>query len=175
MAFILEEVVGEIQTKYATITGDAALPVKLGNLEKALKHDVPSVVWTLIGGNFKPSTEIGGVEAAHTQANATFAVWFWFEDLEKTWNAMVNMLAAIRATAYGPNADFQNLQCPSEVDGHVLDRGEAFILSVGLSVPMFLHGTQQQTEVTLEAHEASVTTQPAIGDPPTELVIVTGP
>lgn len=175
MAFILAEIIEEIHEKFREISKLQAIPVELGNLEKALHGDTPRIVWTLIGGTFRPSTEIGGVAGAQDQALANFAVWLWFDDLEQTWDAMENLRAAIRATAYGPNVDSLNFQCPTEVNGRHIEKGEAFILQIALSVPQRLVGTQEVPEVTLEHHEANVEVRVALDGVVMEPVIVTGP
>jgi len=180
--FICEQLIGEIHAEYLARTGQD-IPIELGNLEKAKNADCPRIVWTLTGGLFGTTTKIGGPDGVQAQALATFEIWFWFETLELTWNAMANLMAAIRATAYGPNVGYQNFKCPTEIDGKHSERGEAFILTCTLSVPIRIDGTIPATEVAIESVTTDVKlrsdlnaleTDPVPG-PDIELVIVTNP
>lgn len=174
--FIIEQLIGEIHAEYLARTGED-IPIELGNLAKALTGDCPRIVWTLTGGQFGTTTKIGGPDGVQTQALATFQIWFWFETLELTWNAMANLMAAIRATAYGPNVGYQNFTCPTEVDGKHMDRGEAFILTCTLSVPVRIDGMIPATEVAIASAETNVKLRSDIdgADPDIEFVVVTNP
>lgn len=62
---------------------------------------------------------------------------------------MVDLLAAIRLTVYGPNMGPQNFQCPTEIEGRHQDRGEVIVLDVVLSVPIPRDGTVPIEEVAI--------------------------
>jgi hypothetical protein len=178
--FVLEQIINEIHEAYTELTG-TQIVAELGNLAKAENADTPRIVWTLTGGQYGPSTKIGGADAAQAQALASFFVWLWFDDLEQCWNAMANMLAAIRRTVYGPNCQLLKFDVPTQVEGRSLDKGEVIVLTVVLSVPMRVDGTMAAQEFEFENHESTVTMESDLTNPVTddhevfETVLVTGP
>jgi hypothetical protein len=180
MTFVIEQIVQEIHVEYSTLT-DTSICAEFGNLAKAKNADTPRIVWTLTGGQFGASTKAGGPDGVMAQALASFWVWLWFDDLEQCWNAMSNMLAAIRRTVYGPNMGLLKFDCPTEIEGRHMDKGEVIVLTVTLSVPMRTDGTQLAQEVELQSHESTVTLESDINTPPDddheifETVLVTGP
>lgn len=187
MTWVLEQIIDEICQGYEALPqGREPLPRTsdgkplLGNLEK-FKHAGHRVVWTLIGGSFGAATKIGGPEGAAYQAVAIFQVWVWQKDLEDCWNVMVDLLAAIRNTVYGPNMGALNFRSPTEEEGRLTQEGEVIIFAVNLAVPVPLVGSVPETEVTIEAHEAAITADNGEADqdgnytPFDDAVLVTGP
>jgi hypothetical protein len=195
MTFILEDIVREVHDEYSALT-DTRICAEFGNLEKAKHADTPRIVWTLTGGTFGDTTKIGGPDGGMAKALPTFWVWLWFDDLEQCWNAMVNMCAAIRrvmyappppATEFNPNPPapkrfrLVKFDCPSEIEGRHLDKGEVIVMTVELSSEIRLDGTRPASEVTLETHESLVSLESDLDDPPPddhqdfEAVLVTGP
>jgi len=171
--FILEQIIRDISTAYMTLTG-STVPVELGSLDKAKNADTPRIVWTLTGGQFGSSTKVGGVNAAMAQALASYWVWLWFDDLETCWNAMSNLLSAIRTTTHGPNMGLLKFDCPTEVEGRLLEKGSVIVLTVTLSVPLAVDGTFPSEEVQITSHQSTVTEDN--GDfVPFETQIVSGP
>ncbi len=189
MAFVLETIIGEIHDNYATLPGGRERPeALLGNLERAKNADCPRIVWTLQGGNFGSARLAASAPAVdakappegaspHYQAEARFWVWIWQVDLETCWNVMVDLLAAIRLTVYGPNMGPQNFQCPTEIEGRHQDRGEVIVLDVVLSVPIPRDGTVPGEEVVITTLTTDVKERDLIDgvNPDIELVIVTNP
>lgn len=180
MSFVCEDIIKAIHASYAELTGSDVC-VEMGNLEKAKNSDTPRIVWTLTGGQFGASTKIGGSDAALAQALANFFVWFWFDELEDCWNAMSNMLAAIRRTVYGPNMGLLKFDVPTQIEGRHMDKGQVIVLSVTLSIPLRVDGTLEAVEVELQTHESTVTLESDLDDPSPddhevfESVLVTGP
>ena len=188
MAWILETVIGEIHTAYAALPGGRAPLLGttesggplLGNLEKAHHAELGRVVWTLQTGTFDPAKVSGGVEGTMYEALANFQIWIWQADLETCWNVMCDLLAAMRQTIYGPNLGAQTFASPTEVAGREMHHGELMLLNVSLSVPIRTVGTVPDEEVTLEAHESTVTADNGEADEDGEFeafetVLVTGP
>lgn len=187
--FVLESIISAIHDSYATLNGGRTRPdVLLGNLERAKNADCPRIVWTLQGGNFGSSrlaaaappvsaTAPPAGSSPHYQAEARFWVWIWQVDLETCWNVMVDLLAAIRLTVYGPNMGPQNFQCPTEIEGRHQDRGEVIVLDVVLSVPIPKDGTVPGTETEITSLTTDVKERDLIDgvNPYIELVIVTNP
>lgn len=173
MTWVLEEIIQEVHAAYTALTGDTVC-AELGNIEKAKNSDTPRIIWTLTGGQFGASTKIGGPDAVMTQALCNFLVWLWFDDNETCWNAMSNLLSALRSTIYGPNLGLLKFDCPTEIEGRHLEKGSVFILSVTISVPLRVDGTVEPTEIVLESHQSTVTEDS--GDLTAfETEIVTGP
>lgn len=178
--FVLEQIIRDISVAYTALT-DLDVVVELGNLDKAKNAETPRIVWTLTGGQFGTSQLIGGTHAVMAQALASYWVWFWFDDLETCWNAMSNMLAAIRRTVYGPNLGLLKFDCPTEVEGRHMDKGAVIVLTVTLSVPLPVDGTFPSPEVELTSHQSTVTEDSGIPDQdsgaftPFETQLVTGP
>lgn len=179
MSFILEDIINQVHANYTALTGDT-VEAELGNIQKARNADTPRVIWTLSGGQFGAATKIGGSDAVMAQALANFWIWLWFDDLETCWNAMSNMLSAIRSTVYGPNLGLLKFDCPTELEGRNLEKGAVIVLSVSLSVPLRVDGTVAATEVELATHSSTVTEDDGEIDEdgnyqPFETVLVTGP
>lgn len=180
MSFVCEDIIKAVHQSYADLTGET-ICVELGNLEKAKNSDTPRIVWTLTGGQFGASTKIGGPDAVLAQALVSFYVWFWFDELEDCWNAMSNMLAAIRRTVYGPNMGLLKFDVPTQIEGRHMEKGQVIVLTVQLSVPLRIDGTIEAIEVQLETHQSTVTLESDLSDPPPddyelfESVLVTGP
>jgi len=180
MTFVPEQIVKEIHAEYSALT-KTNICAEFGNLAKAKHADTPRIVWTLTGGQFGASTKIGGPDGVMVQALASFWVWLWFDELEQCWDAMSNLLAAIRRTVYGPNMGLLKFDCPTEIEGRHLDKGEVIVLTLTLSVPIRTDGTVPAQEVELQTHESTVTLESDINAPPGddhelfETVLVTGP
>lgn len=166
--------------QYTALSGDT-ICAELGNVEKARNSDTPRIVWTLTGGQFGPSTKIGGPDAALAQALPSFFIWLWFDELENCWNAMSNMLAAIRRTVYGPNMVLVKFDVPTQIEGRTMDKGQVIVLTVALSIPLRVDGTLCASEVELQTHATNVTLESNLSDPPDddnevfEAVLVTVP
>lgn len=186
MAFILESIIEEIYVAYENLpTGRDPLPRNsegkpmLGNLEK-YRNAHHRVVWTLTGGDFNAPTKIGGPDAAAYQAGCKFLVWIWQKDLETCWTVMVDLLAAMRSTIFGPNLGPQTFLAPTETEGRDIHDGEVFVLTVNLSVPIPLEGSVRVTEVALTSHQSTITTgnESAVIDDSyvaIETVVIAGP
>jgi hypothetical protein len=177
MAWILESIIGEIYEAYRLLPGGReSLPVDeqgkplLGNIEKARNADAPRVIWVLQGGNFGDAKLAASAPAPsddappeqptpHYQALARFWVWIWQVDKETCWNVMVDLLAAMRSTIYGPNLGPQNFQCPTEVEGRDMQRGDLIVLDVVLSVPIPRDGTVPVEEVAIKRFDGNVRTR----------------
>jgi hypothetical protein len=195
VTFILNEIVEQVHAAYSDLT-ETAICAEFGNLAKAKNSDTPRIVWTLTGGTFGDSTRIGGPDAGIAKALPSFWVWLWFDDLAQCWNAMENMCAAIRqvmvspppaATDANPNPQgtrrfrLVKFDCPSEIEGRNMDKGEVIVLTVELSSEIRMDGTRPASEVTLETHESRVTLEEdfaavdAGDEDPFEAVLVVGP
>ena len=180
MTFVLEQIVNEIHVEYSALT-DTNICAEFGNLEKAKHADSPRIVWTLTGGTFGASTKIGTNDAALAQALPSFWVWLWFDDLQQCWEAMANLIAAIRRTVYGPNMGIVKFDCPTEIEGRHMEKGEVIVLTVQLSVPLRVDGTKVAEMFEFTAHESTVTMESGLEEPPAddhaifETVLVTGP
>ncbi len=160
--WILEQIISEICDAYEALPGGREpLPRTeddrplLGNLEK-FENKGYRVVWTLTAGSFGAATKVGGTDGAIYQAIATFQVWIWQRDLETAWDMMVDLLAAIRATAYGPNMGPQNFLAPTETEGRHAHDGELLTLSVNIAVPIPGEGSIPVTTVELQSHESNI-------------------
>jgi hypothetical protein len=161
--FILEEIIGAIYDSYETLPGgrepigrDESRRPFMGNLDVAAHGAPPRVVWTLTNGSFGDSKLNGGPEGAHYQALATFAISIWQKDLETCWAVMVDLLAAMRSTVYGPNLGAQNFIATTEREGRHDHDGELLVLTVVLSVPIPIVGTVPETQVELASHESNI-------------------
>jgi hypothetical protein len=201
MSWILETIISEIYDSYEALPGgrepirrgDDGEPL-LGNIEKARNADCPRVIWVCQGGNFgdpklaasaapvDPTAPAAG-SSPHYQALARFWVWIWQVDLETCWNVMVDLIAATRATVYGPNMGPQNFQCPTEIEGREMHRGALIVLDMVLSVPIPRDGTvaveevviaTTTTDVKLRNDLLALETDP-VPDADIEIVIVTDP
>lgn len=183
--WVLEQIISEICTAYEQLPGgrqplpktDDERPL-LGNLEK-FKNDHHRVIWTLTGGSFDKATKIGGPEGTHYLAVCTFQVWIWQPTLELCWAVMVDLLAAIRTTIYGPNMGALNFQAPTETEGRHQHDGELLTFSVNIAVPVPIVGSVPVTTVPLETHQSNVTLDNGElidgAYEPFETVIVVGP
>ena len=195
--FILHTIVSGIYDAYEALPGgreplsrdDDGNP-QFGNLEKARSSAVGKTVWMLQSGNFgsalltvstvSPEGEAEDSTAAY-QALCRFLVWMWVPDLQTGWTQMVDLVAAMRSTVYGPNLGLQNFTIPTELEGRVLHAGtEVFVLDVTLSVPIPTEGSVEPTRVPLESHQSTITEDDGTTDvdgnyAPFETVVVTGP
>jgi hypothetical protein len=195
MTFVLRQIVEEVHVQYSELT-NTNICAEFGNLEKAKHADTPRIVWTLTGGTFGDSTKIGGPDGGMAKALPTFWIWLWFDDLEECWNAMVNMCASIRRVMFAPpppatetNSDppapkrfrLVKFDCPSEIEGRHMDKGEVIVMTVELSSEIRLDGTRPASEVELQSHQSTITEDNGILDPDSgeftafETAIVTGP
>jgi len=191
--FVLQQIVDQVHVEYSALT-DTTICAEFGNLDKAKNGEAPRIVWTLTGGTFGDSTKIGGPDAGMSMALPSFWIWLWFEDLEQCWNAMVNMCAAIRKVMMGPGITLVTGQppqpmryrlvkfdCPTEIEGRHMDKGEVIVMTVELSSPIRVDGTRLAQEVELQSHESTVTEDNGVPDPDSgdftafETAIVTGP
>lgn len=207
MSFVLHDIVENIYTAYETLPGgrqplsrdENGLP-QFGNLEKARHAAVGKTVWMTQMGTFGSPLlnatvvkNADGVPTGETEPNAydalvRFIVWMWVPSLEVGWNQMVDLIAAIRNTVYGPNLGLQNFTIPTELEGRELHAGtELFLLDLQISVPIPAAGSVPLTQVPLESHESTVTEDDGVrvdgdGNPDEdgdfeafETVVVTGP
>jgi hypothetical protein len=193
MTFVLEQIVNSVHEVYSELT-ETQICAEFGNLDKAKNADTPRIVWTLTGGTFGDSTKIGGPDAGMAMALPSFWIWLWFDDLEQCWNAMVNMCASIRRVMMGPGIATTTDQppqpmrfrlvkfdCPTEIEGRHMDKGEVIVLTVELSSPIRVDGTRPASEVELQTHESTVTLESGLEVPADEdheifeTVLVTGP
>jgi hypothetical protein len=185
--FILEQIISEIYDAYQVLPGgrdpigrdESGRPL-MGNLDTNSNGAYPRVVWTLTQGTFGDSRLIGGPDGASHSALATYAIAIWQKDLETCWTVMVDLLAAMRNTVFGPNLGAQNFIAPTETEGRHEHSGELLILTVTLSVPIPLGGTVKVDEATLESHESTISlgNEAAVLDDSyveIETVVVTGP
>ncbi len=164
MAFVLSEIISEIYNAYEALPGGRA-PIgrddlgnpRLGNLEWARNTDYPAIVWMLQSGTFNPAKIIGGENGEMYEANCRVLIKIWQVDLETLWTVMVDLLAAMRATVFGPNLGAQNFIAPTENEGRHEDHGEIFILDVTLSIPIPAVGSVPLTTVILETHTSLMT------------------
>ncbi len=183
--FVLEQLINEIHTAFAILNGAPGAPVpiapEIGANKKPLHGDTPRIVWTLTGGKQGAATKVGGPDANLADALCQFWVWLWFDDMETCWNAMSNMLAAIRSTTYGPNSEFVGFDCPTEESlGGNLEKGSVIVMTVILYLPLRVDGTVPATEVQLESFSTTVTEDDGVPDDegnfdPFETQLVTGP
>jgi hypothetical protein len=198
MAFVLHEIVSGIYDAYEALPGgrdplsrDENGKPQFGNLEKARHAAVGKTVWMLQGGSFGSkalqstvTTDAEGNETvtpSNYEALCRFIVWCWVPSLEAGWALMTDLLAAIRATPYGPNLGLQNFTVPTELEGRELHAGtELFLIDLTLSVPIADEGSVPITRVELTSHESTVTEDNGVADEDGdftafETVIVTGP
>ncbi len=194
MSFILADIVSAIYDSYEALPGgrtpiprdEDGLPM-FGNLEKAKNGAVGKVIWTLQSGTFgAPAlTAVKGDGAddealvrASYQALARFLVWMWVPDLQTGWEQMVDLIAAIRNTVYGPNLGLQNFTIPTELEGREMHGGtEVYVLDLTLSVPIPAVGSVPETLIILESHEGTLNTGASSLEDFTsfDTVVVTGP
>lgn len=198
MAFVLHTIVENIYAAYEALPGgreplsrdDNGRP-QFGNLEKARHAAVGKTVWMLQGGNFGSSklqatvtTDADGTETvtpSDYEALCRFLVWCWVPSLEAGWALMTDLLAATRATVYGPNLGLQSFTVPTEIEGRQLHGGtELFVLDLTLSVPIAAEGSVPIKRVPLESHESTVTEAAGLDTEDLsfeafETVVVTGP
>jgi hypothetical protein len=163
MAWILESIVEEIYTAYEALPGgreplsrDEKGKPQFGNLEKARHAAVGKTVWMLQGGNFGSPLLVGGPDGATHMALARFLIWIWEVDHEACWNKMVDLIAAVRATVFGPNMGLTAFTVPTETEGRELHQGEVWILDLTVSVPIPAVGSVPVTTVELESHQSSI-------------------
>src|SRR6478736_150894 len=118
--WILEAIIEDIYAAYEKLPGgrdplprDDAGRIPLGSIQKT-RNQGYRVIWLLQTGNFgdpklaaagpPPSADAPPEQPSpHYQALARFWVWIWEKDQEAAWNVMVDLLAAMRASVYGPN------------------------------------------------------------------------
>lgn len=201
MSFILSDIIADIYTAYDELPGPRRTPLsrdengkpQLGNIEKARHAEVGKTVWMLQSGNFgSPKLnatvvlDAEGVPTGETEPNSydalvRFLVWMWVPDLETGWKQMVDLIAAIRNTVYGPNLGLQNFTIPTELEGRELHGGtEVYVLDLILSVPIPAEGSVPLTQVPLESHESTVTEAAGVDTEDLnfdafETAVVTGP
>jgi hypothetical protein len=200
MTWILESILEDIYSSYESLPGGRApLPrdddgrIPIGSIQK-FRNQSHRVAWILQTFNFgdpklaaagpptDPAAPAPG-QSPHYQALVRFWVWIWQKDQETAWNVMVDLLAAMRASVYGPNLGPQNGQFPTEIDGHDMELGSLCILDVTISVPMPRDGTVPGPQLEIGSLETDVklrgdlggleTTPPPAAD--IELVIVDNP
>lgn len=194
--FVLHEIVSNIYDAYEALPGgreplsrdERGLP-QFGNLEKAKHAAVGKTVWMLQQGNFGSPLLRGTEEEPKSyDALVRFLVWMWVPTLADGWSQMVDLIAAIRQTVYGPNLGLQGFTIPTELEGRVLHAGtEVYVIDLTLSVPIPEVGSVPTTLVTIESHESTITEDSGIrvdgdGNPSEdgdfvafETVVVTGP
>lgn len=171
--FILQTIVSEIYDAYEALPGgreplsrDRQGRPQFGNLEKARNAEVGKTVWMLQTGTFGSPLLNGTEESPKSyDALARFLVWMWVPDLQTGWDRMVDLIAAIRGTVYGPNLGLQGFTIPTELEGRVLHAGtEVYVLDLTLSVPIPAVGSVPTTLVQIESHESLVTADNGIAD-----------
>ncbi len=149
--------------------GDTKGRVPLGSIQKTRNADF-RVIWLLQTGNFgdaklaasaPPPSEDAPPEqpTPHYQALARFWVWIWEADQEAAWTVMVDLLAAMRVSVYGPNLGPQNFTFPTELDGKNLERGALCVLDVTISVPIPRDGSVPVEETVLAKAVGNVRTR----------------
>lgn len=196
--FILQTMVEDIYRAYEALPGgreplsrdDDGKP-QFGNLEKAKHAACGKTVWMLQGGNFG-SSKLQATVTVDAEGNETvtpseyealcrFIVWCWVPSLQEGWDLMTDLIAAIRATVYGPNLGLLNFTVPTELEGREMHAGtELFLLDLTLSVPIAAEGSVALTRVPIESHESTVTEDDGEADEDGnfeafETVVVTGP
>lgn len=200
MVWIVKQIITGIHAGYVALPGGRApLSVdengdpEVGNIQKARNADTGRVIWVMQTGNFgSPTLATAAAPASstappeqptpHYQALARFWVWIWQDTQEAAWNVMVDLLAAMRATVYGPNLGPQNFTFPTELEGRDMEKGALCVLDVVISIPMPMVGTVPVEEVTIGTYVGNVRTRGDLNaldpGPPTpapdfDLVIVT--
>jgi hypothetical protein len=195
--WILEEILEAVYTSYETLPGgreplprDDDRRIPLGSIQKARNKGF-RVIWILQTGNFgdpklaaagpptDPAQPVQG-NSPHYSALARFWVWIWEKDQEAAWNVMVDLLAALRATVYGPNLRPQNFTYPTELDGKNIELGSLCIVDLEIAVPLPRDGTVAAEELAIATAETNVKLRNDLSgletDPPPaadiELVIV---
>jgi hypothetical protein len=200
MAWIVETIIGEIHASYVALPGgrtplsvDDNNKPEIGNIHKARNADTGRTIWVMQTGNFGSPTLATSAAPAdpnappeqpapHWQALTRFWVWIWQDTQELAWNVMVDLLAAMRATVYGPNLGPQNFTFPTEIEGRDMEKGSLCVLDVTISIPMPIVGTVPVEEVAIESFIGNVRTRgdlnalepgPPAPAPDFDLVIVT--
>lgn len=164
--WIVEAILESVYTAYEQLPGgreplprDERGRIPLGSKHK-FRNAPYRVVWILQTGNFSPPTQAASAPPAdassppeqptpHYQALCRFWCWIWECDQEAAWNVMEDLLAALRATVYGPNLGPQNFTYPAELDGKEIEDGALCVLDVTISVPMKRDGTVPVEEVAI--------------------------
>lgn len=201
MAWIVERIISEIHAAYIDLPGrreplskDETGKPEIGNIHKARSSDTGRVIWVMQTGNFGDAKLSAGAppvsadapaqgSSPHYQALVRFWVWIWQDSQELAWNVMVDLLAAMRATVYGPNLGPQNFTFPTELEGRDTWKGSLCILDVVISIPMPRDGTVPIEEVEIGSATTDVRFRGDLNaletDPPPdqdiEFVIVTNP
>lgn len=174
--WILESILEEVYVAYEQLPGGRMpLPrddngrIPLGSIQKT-RNQSYRVIWLLQTGNFgDPKLGASGPPPSatappeqpspHYQALCRFWVWIWESDQESAWNVMVDLLAAMRLTVYGPNLGPQNFTFPTELDGKNLELGSLCVVDVTISVPIPRDGTVPAEEVAIETFVGDVRTR----------------
>lgn len=208
MVWIVKRIITEIHAAYVALpSGRPPLSVdengdpEIGDIHKGRNADTGRVIWVMQTGNFAPASlaasgpspsqtnlPADAVQAPpeqptpHYQALARFWVWIWQDTQELAWNVMADLLAAMRATVYGPNLGPQNFTFPTELEGRDTWKGSCCVLDVTISIPMPRDGTVLVDETTLASTVGNVRTRadllalepgPPTPAPDFNLVIVT--
>lgn len=195
MSFVLEDIIEDIYEAYEALPGgrdplprdEHGKPI-CGNKEKARNASF-RVIWMLQGGTFDTNKLIpiqpkeGDPDGPNYAALCSYWVWIWQDTNEACWKVMVDLLAAARATIYGPRLGALNFTVPTEIDGHELTLGALFVLNITLAVPIPIEGSVATDTATIAGFETAVKlrndlngleTDP-VPEPDIELVIVTNP
>lgn len=174
MAWIVRQIITEIHAAYVALPGgrvplskdDDGNP-EIGDIQKCRNADVGRTIWLMQTGNFGSPTLAASAppvnantpqegQSPHYQALSRFWVWIWQDTQELAWNVMVDLLAAMRATIYGPNLGPQNFTFPTEIEGRDSQKGSLCILDVTISIPMPRDGTVPVEQLTIGSTETSV-------------------
>lgn len=200
MAWIVRQIIAEIHAAYVTLPG-GRVPLskddngdpEIGDIQKCRNADVGRTIWLMQTGNFGSPTLAATAPppddnappeqpAPHYQALARFWVWIWQDTQELAWNVMADLLAAMRASVYGPNLGPQNFTFPTELQGRDIEKGSLCVLDVTISIPMPRDGTVPAEEVAIESFVGNVRTRgdlnalepgPPAPAPDFDLVVVT--
>ncbi len=174
--WILEQIIEDIYSSYEQLPGgrdplprDDCGRIPLGSIQKT-RNQSYRVIWLLQTGTFgdpklaaagpAPSPDAPPEQPSpHYQALCRFWVWIWQDSQESAWNTMVDLLAAMRATVYGPNLGPLNFSYPTELDGKNIELGSLCVLDVTISVPIPRDGTVAGEQVTVENITGDVRTR----------------
>ncbi len=130
----VEQLLTDIHAKLDTL--QQPIPWVFGRIKRNELQKHPAISWVEPGGDFGGPQKIGGIEGDIGTLVPSLEVQIWGADREACRAILLNLVRAVRATAYGPNVEWLDYTQVNETTGEYAKHGWQLTARIALKLPI---------------------------------------